>query len=696
MSKIIVSSTEKTVTIQQTGQPGPGVASGGTAGQVLAKASGTDYDTEWIDNTGGGGGSATFIGLTDTPGAFVASRIVSVNAAGDALEFPSASDARTLLGLGTAATASSGDFATAAQGSLADSAVQPGDLAGVATSGDYGDLLNLPTLFSGAYGDLTGVPATFPPAAHTHTLSAITDAGTAAAADTGDFDASGSAAAAVSAHAGTTTGVHGISAFGATLVDDANAAAARTTLGLGTAATANTGAFATSAQGALADSAVQPGDLAAVATSGDYDDLSNLPALFDGAYSSLSGIPSTFAPSAHTHTASQVTDFATAADARIGAASLGDLANVNLAGLTAGKILEYNGSAFVLIDTPSGGGGSTTLGGLSDVTITGPLGTTDVLAWNGSNWADVDVNSLIGSYLAGIAVLGNLSDVTVSSASTGEVIRWNGSLWVNAQLAYTDLSGTPTLATVATSGDYDDLTNKPTLFDGAYSSLSGIPSTFTPSSHNLTSHSDVSTSLTTDGNFLKYSGGAWRNANIGSADVPNLDTSKITTGTFADARISEASVTQHEAALTIDSSQLTGTLSDARVAESNVTQHEAALDILGSQVSGKAGPGASFDGGGAAIADDVIVRSPVTEAGTVSTVYAVADQSGSVSVIVRHYAAADTSFASPTSLGTLSISTAQVGTLGSLSQAVAVGDVLEFEIDGAATNIERLAVRARI
>lgn len=31
------------------GDPGPGVAVGGTAGQVLKKASGTDYDTEWAD-----------------------------------------------------------------------------------------------------------------------------------------------------------------------------------------------------------------------------------------------------------------------------------------------------------------------------------------------------------------------------------------------------------------------------------------------------------------------------------------------------------------------------------------------------------------------------------------------------------------------------------------------------------------------
>ena len=42
--------------------------------------------------------------------------------------------------LGTAASADVGDFATAAQGTLASSAVQPGDLAAVATSGDSADV----------------------------------------------------------------------------------------------------------------------------------------------------------------------------------------------------------------------------------------------------------------------------------------------------------------------------------------------------------------------------------------------------------------------------------------------------------------------------------------------------------------------------------------------------------------------------
>ena len=37
------------------GDSGQGVPTGGTTGQVLAKASGTDYDTEWVNQSGGGG-----------------------------------------------------------------------------------------------------------------------------------------------------------------------------------------------------------------------------------------------------------------------------------------------------------------------------------------------------------------------------------------------------------------------------------------------------------------------------------------------------------------------------------------------------------------------------------------------------------------------------------------------------------------
>jgi hypothetical protein len=55
-----------------------------------------------------------------------------------------------------------------------------------------------------------------------------------------------------------------ITTAGKNLLDDVDAAAQRTTLGLGTAATEDIGDFATAAQGLLADSALQPGDLTAL------------------------------------------------------------------------------------------------------------------------------------------------------------------------------------------------------------------------------------------------------------------------------------------------------------------------------------------------------------------------------------------------------------------------------------------------
>lgn len=55
------------------GPPGKGVPPGGSAGQVLAKASGDDYDAEWrtLPSGGGGGGSGTVTSVNDVlPDAF--------------------------------------------------------------------------------------------------------------------------------------------------------------------------------------------------------------------------------------------------------------------------------------------------------------------------------------------------------------------------------------------------------------------------------------------------------------------------------------------------------------------------------------------------------------------------------------------------------------------------------------------------
>ena len=71
-------------------------------------------------------------------------------------------DLNNLPTLGTAAATDSTAYATAAQGNLADSAIQSGDLATVATTGAYSDLSGTPTLAtvatSGDYTDLSNTP----------------------------------------------------------------------------------------------------------------------------------------------------------------------------------------------------------------------------------------------------------------------------------------------------------------------------------------------------------------------------------------------------------------------------------------------------------------------------------------------------------------------------------------------------------
>jgi hypothetical protein len=62
------------------------------------------------------------------------------------------------LNLGTAAQSDATDFATAAQGATADTAVQPGNLSAVATTGAYSDLSGAPTLGTGAALDAPSNP----------------------------------------------------------------------------------------------------------------------------------------------------------------------------------------------------------------------------------------------------------------------------------------------------------------------------------------------------------------------------------------------------------------------------------------------------------------------------------------------------------------------------------------------------------
>lgn len=257
------------------GDPGEGVPASGLTGQLLAKASATDYDTEWIDPPSG-------LGDVVGPGSAVSGNLVAFDGA----------TGKLVQDAGVSASS----FATAGQGSLADSAVQPGDLAAVATSGAYSDLSGAPSLAtvatSGAYSDLSGTPSlgtaaaldvpssgdaasgevvkgddsrlsdARTPTAHTHDDRYYTEA---------EVDSAlGGKANASHSHA-----ISDVTNLQSALDGKADTGHTHTLSDItdaGTAAASDTGDFATAAQGALADTAVQPGDDADTLGSGAATD----------------------------------------------------------------------------------------------------------------------------------------------------------------------------------------------------------------------------------------------------------------------------------------------------------------------------------------------------------------------------------------------------------------------------------------
>lgn len=317
---------------------------------------------------------------------------------------------------------------------------------------------------------------------------------------------------------------------------------------LGTAAYADSTDFATAAEGALADTAVQPGDLATVAVSGSYNDLSDKPT-----------IPST-ANLVTTNTAQDITGAKSFMVPIRGKTDSSDtstvliaktLSGVQVGDSTTGLSLygvnnhpTYNGNDLALYSEVS-----SVQSQLSSKqnTITGAA--TSITYSNLTpNYALIsDASGKVGVSTVTSAELGYLSGVTSSvqtqlsnkqaqipAGTAGQVVTYSG-------IAGT--IGSTALATVATSGSYSDLSNTPTLgtmaeedasdytptaslatvaTSGLYSDLTGTPTIPTVNDATIT----ITQGGVTKGSFtLNQSSGdtiALDAGGSGSVDIDNV------------------------------------------------------------------------------------------------------------------------------------------------------------------------------
>jgi hypothetical protein len=264
--------------------------------------------------------------------------------------------------------------------------------------------------------------------------------------------------------------------------------------------------------GAVVLSASDVSGLATVATSGAYSDLSGTPSLATvattGAYSDLTGTPT------------------------LGTAAAEDV------GTGAGNVVQLNGSA----QLPAVDGSLLTnisasvaaLDDIGDVTITTPANG-EALIYNSTSgdWEN-------GTVSASVAALDDIGDVTITTPANTQVIKYNSTSgdWENGAVAYADVSGTPTLATVATTGAYSDLSGTPTLATvattGAYSDLSGLPTLGTAAAL------DVGTSAT---NVVQLDGSA-RLPAVDGSQLTNLPSGASTLGALTDVTITSVANTQ--------------------------------------------------------------------------------------------------------------------------------------------------------
>jgi len=332
---------------------------------------------------------------------------------------------------------------------------------------------------------------------------------------------------------------------------------------------------------------------ATVATSGAYSDLSGAPALATvattGAYSDLSGLPTLgtaaaldVGTSANNVVQLDGTAKLPAVDGSqltnvVSSVAVADITDVTITSVADRQVLTYDSASSEWINSAVAYADVTgtptlatvaTSGSYTDLSNTPTLGTAAALDVGTSANNVVQLNgsaqlpAVDGSQLTGViatVALNDVTDVTITSAADRQVLTYDSasSEWINSAVAYADVTGTPTLATVATSGSYTDLSNTPTLgtaaaldvgtsannvvqLDGTAKlpAVDGSQLTDVIATVALNDVTDVTITSAADRQVLTYDSASseWINSAVAYADVTGTPTlaTVATTGAYSD------------------------------------------------------------------------------------------------------------------------------------------------------------------
>lgn len=173
--------------------------------------------------------------------------------------------------------------------------------------------------------------------------------------------------------------------------------------------------------------------------------------------------------------------------------TLSDIGDVNTTGIASNTYLKYDGSGYVF-DTISL---TTSLVGLDDTNISNPING-QILQYNGTNWTNVTVE--FGGGGTAPTSLNDLTDVNTSGQTNGSILQYNGTSYVPANY---DLSK---LALINPAGASQ---GQALMWNGFASAF--VPTNLPTQKENLNDLNDVTISGASVGQVLTFNGTGWNN-----------------------------------------------------------------------------------------------------------------------------------------------------------------------------------------